>query len=84
MHSRLIHPSSWNKNSAKLNFRFIEFCELRLLGILRSWLPEIATRHTKIAHMGDAPSTWCLLCWEHNNLSRGFEARSKHGRLRNG
>ena len=31
-----------------------EFCELRLLGILRSSPPEIATRHTKIVHMGDA------------------------------
>src|SRR5215212_3003578 len=31
---KLIHPPSWNRNSA--NFAFIEFCELRLLGILGS------------------------------------------------
>jgi hypothetical protein len=38
-----------------------EFYELRLLGILRSWLPEIATWHTKIVHLGDAPSiSWLL------------------------
>jgi len=27
--STLIHPSAWNTNSAKLNFRFTEFSEAR-------------------------------------------------------
>src|SRR5215211_2021588 len=39
------------------------FSELRRHGVLGSWLPGIATWHTKIVHMGDAPSTSCLLPW---------------------
>src|SRR5215212_5376512 len=37
-HLTLIHQSAWNRNSAKLNFRFIEFCEVELpiYGVLRS------------------------------------------------
>jgi hypothetical protein len=31
----LIHRSAWNRNSA--NFAFWGFCEVRILGILRSW-----------------------------------------------
>jgi hypothetical protein len=34
-----------------------EFCELRLLGILGSSPPEIATWLTKIGHSGDATGT---------------------------
>src|SRR5215217_733003 len=49
----LIHPSAWNRNSA--NFAF--------WGFLRSSHPQIATWHTKIRHLGDAPSTSCLLLW---------------------
>src|ERR671912_3032925 len=50
-------------NSA--NFAFTEFSEVELLisrflrtsrsGVLRSTRPEIATWHTKIRHLGDAP-----------------------------
>jgi hypothetical protein len=39
------------------------FTGVRGMGILRSSHPEIATRHTKIVHMEDAPSTSCLLTW---------------------
>jgi hypothetical protein len=38
-------------------------CELRPNGVLGSSRPEIATWHTKIDHMGDAPSTSGLLTW---------------------
>src|SRR5215210_8125879 len=43
------------------NFAERRFGAVRVLGILRSSLPEIATGHTKIAHMEDAPSTSYLL-----------------------
>src|SRR5919112_6111931 len=42
----LLYPPEWVEG---------EFCELRLLGILRSSPPEIATGHTKIVLLGDAP-----------------------------
>jgi hypothetical protein len=44
-------------------YRLSRQCELRLLGILRSSPPKIATRHTKIGHLDDAPSPQCLLRW---------------------
>jgi hypothetical protein len=31
--------------------------------ILRCSPPEVATWHTKIRHLADAPSTSCLLTW---------------------
>jgi hypothetical protein len=31
---KLIHRSAWKKNSPKLDFRFTEFSEVRILGIL--------------------------------------------------
>ena len=37
--------------------RTLPFCELRLDGVLGSSPQEIATWHTKIAHLGDAPHT---------------------------
>src|SRR5829696_1604479 len=56
-------PSSRPTGPFSPNVGEEKFCELRLLGILRSSHPQIATWHTKIRHLGDAPSTSCLLLW---------------------
>ena len=41
----LIHPSAWNKNSRKLNFRFTAFSEV--LGAERHPGPPISTLYRK-------------------------------------
>jgi hypothetical protein len=84
----LIHRSAWNRNSANFaaNFAFIEFCELRLLGILGS---SHSKNSRKLAVSKKALDTWATVAtmctYEADNPKcRGFEARLNYGRLRDG
>src|SRR5215203_4436294 len=44
----------------RMDFAEAAFCELRVDGVLRSSPQEMATWHTNLAHMGDAPGARLL------------------------
>src|SRR5215203_5952010 len=51
----------------------VEFCEVRIHGVLRSSLPAIGTWLTKIRHMADVASPSCLLEWWRCRTQDGAE-----------
>src|SRR5215218_777163 len=53
---------------------------MRGIEILRSSLPGIATGHTKIRRLGDAPNTSCLLPWWRYQLKAGLRSLALHER----
>src|SRR5918995_6335976 len=56
--------------------------ELTLYGVLRSSPPGVATWHTKIVHLGEAPSTSCLLAWWRSATLGGADHPAPLGSVR--